>query len=306
MKGKILAQLRDTDGVLSGEALSAKLGISRVAVWKHIQKLQHLGYAIAATPKGYRLQGAPDALYPWEFGDRQPNVHYFAQVGSTMDIARDLARKNCPHMTVVVADHQRDGRGRLRRQWHSDTGGLYFTVVLRPEVSVLESPKINFAASLALARTLKQLFALDARVKWPNDVLINEKKIVGILSEMEAETDRISFVNIGIGVNVNNDPTPKEPKADSLRNILARKLSRKKILAAFLDELEDWLAPSRFEAVIDEWKSVTLTLNRQVRITTVRETSEGRAVDIDDQGSLIIKTADGSHKTILYGDCFHL
>ena len=306
MKGKILAHLREADAVLSGELLSVKLGISRVAVWKHIQKLQDLGYDIVSKSNGYVLQASPDALYPWEFGDRQSLIHYYPQVSSTMEVARDLARKNCPHFTVVVADRQRKGRGRLQRKWRSAAGGLYFTIVLRPHLPVVDSPKINFTASLALANTLQQLFVLDTRVKWPNDVLINGKKIAGILSEMEAETDRISFVNIGIGVNVNNDPTSEEPMAESLCRILAKQLSRRSILEAFLSELEKWLDPSHFANVITEWKQKTITLNRSVRITTVQETSEGIAVDIDDNGSLILETADGQRKTIFYGDCFHL
>jgi BirA family biotin operon repressor/biotin-[acetyl-CoA-carboxylase] ligase len=306
MKAKILTQLKAADGILSGEVLSAKLGISRVSVWKHIRKLRDLGYDIVSKSNGYLLQASPDALYPWEFGDREPLVHYFPQVSSTMDVARDMARKNCPHLTVVVADRQRKGRGRLQRRWRSATGGLYFTIVLRPQIPVVESPKINFTASLALARTLRQMFALDARVKWPNDVLINDKKVAGILSEMEAETDRISFVNIGIGVNVNNDPTPLEPMADSLGNILGQPQSRRLILSAFLSELEERLEPSNFSEVIAEWKHLTVTLNRSVRIATVRETSEGMAVDIDDNGSLILQTDDGRQKTIFYGDCFHV
>ena len=226
-KGQLLKELRSQNATVSGETLSATLGISRVSVWKHIHKLQELGYDILSTPTGYRLIDSPDIPFPWEFADRGFNILYYPEVSSTMDTAKDLARKNCPDFTVVIAGRQTKGRGRLQRQWRSDDGGLYFTMVLRPDLPVLLSSRVNFLASLTLARVLRELFQIDAAVKWPNDILVDGYKISGMLSELEAETDRILFINIGMGINVNNDPSVVEPGASSLKKIAGREISKK-------------------------------------------------------------------------------
>ena len=213
MKGKILSELRTRNETVSGEYLSSTLGISRVSIWKHIHKLQELGYNIVSTPNGYQLIDSPDILYPWEFPDREDRIHYFPELTSTMDTARDLARKNCPEFSVVVAGRQTAGRGRLNRQWLSDDGGLYFTIVLRPDIAVPISSRVNFLASLTMARVLRDKYKIDAAVKWPNDILVDDQKLSGMLSELEAEADRVFFINVGMGINVNNNPSGIEPAA---------------------------------------------------------------------------------------------
>jgi len=305
MKGRILNILKTETGVVSGEMLSARLGISRVSVWKHIKKLQEVGYNIESTPKGYLFIGAPDVLYPWEFGEKERNIHYFDEVDSTMDIARELARKQCPHFTVVIAGRQMKGRGRMKRSWLSSKGGLFFTIVIRPKIPPVLSSRVNLAASVILAQTLHNLFNINARVKWPNDVLVDGKKISGILSEMDAEIDRVNFISIGIGLNVNNDPTPYEPMATSLKQILGKEIPRIEVLKAFLDHFEDTVNDTEFDSVVAEWKKYTETLNRHVKIVTANEVVEGLAVDVDENGALILKLANGSLKKIIYGDCFH-
>lgn len=304
MKGKILNILRADNRIVSGQALSAQLGISRVSIWKHIRKLQELGYRINSTPKGYQLIDSPDALFSWEFPGRESRIHYFPEVTSTMDIARDMARKGCPHFTVVIAGRQQKGRGRLKRTWFSAEGGLYFTMVLRPEIPIALAPRLNFLASLVLARTLRNLYGIDAGVKWPNDILVQGKKLSGMLSEMEAEADLVSFVNIGIGVNVNNDPTDKEPAAISLKKLQKKAFSRKELLIRFLNEFENRLDTVSHDKVISEWKRYTMTLNQPVRIVTTRDSTEGIAVDVDENGALILKLTNGSLKKIVSGDCY--
>jgi len=305
MKGKILKELRSRKDIVSGEFLSSTLGISRVSVWKHIHKLQDLGYNILSTPNGYQLLASPDILFPWEFQGRESNIHYFSELSSTMDTAKDLARKNCPEFTVVVAGRQTNGRGRLNRQWVSDDGGLYFTLVLRPDIPVPISSRVNFLASLTLARVLRDMYRIEAVVKWPNDILVDDRKLSGMLSELEAEADRVFFINIGMGINVNNDPTGIEPGAISLKTILGWESSRIKLLSCFLNEFEDRLKNAAFENVISEWKRYTVTLQREVRIVTRREVSEGLAVDVDENGALVLELSDGTQKIIVYGDCFH-
>lgn len=306
MKGRILSILRTAKAVVSGEALSSELGVSRVSVWKHIQKLKEFGYQVESTPKGYRLISDPDALFPWEFPHRASRMHYFDKVSSTMEIARDLARKGCPGFTVVVAGQQTKGRGRLKRTWLSSSGGLYFTIVLRPQIPPVLSARVNLAAAVVLTRTLRRMFAIEAMVKWPNDILVDDGKIAGMLTEMEAEADMVHFVNIGLGINVNNDPEPIEPAASSLKRILGRKISRKRLLSEFLDEFENYMQCGALDDVISEWKRFARTLNRHVRIVTDREIFEGLAVDIDASGALVLELADGSIQKVIYGDCFHL
>ena len=301
----MLKELRSQGDIVSGERLSATLGISRVSVWKHIHKLQELGYHILSTPNGYRLIDSPDIPFPWEFSDRGFNVLYYPEVSSTMDTAKDLARKNCPDFTVVVAGRQTKGRGRLKRRWLSDDGGLYFTMVLRPDIPVLLSSRVNFLASLTLARVLREMLQIDAAVKWPNDILVDGRKISGMLSELEAETDRVLFISIGMGINVNNDPSVAEPGASSLKKITGREISKKMLLARFLVEFEKRLRKAEFENVISEWKKYTVTLNRRVKIVTHKEVSEGLAVDVEEDGALVLELADGTRKKIVYGDCFH-
>ena len=305
MKGKILTELRSRKDIVSGEYLSSILGISRVSVWKHIHKLQELGYNILSTSNGYQLIDSPDVLYSWEFPDREARIHYFSELSSTMDTAKELARKNCPDFTVVIAGRQTSGRGRLNRQWVSDGGGLYFTMVLRPNIPVALSSRMNFLASLTMAHVLREKYQIEAAVKWPNDILVKERKLSGMLSELEAEADRVFFINIGMGINVNNDPTEIEPGATSLKKLMGREISRIRLLSRFLDEFEDRLNNVDFENVISEWKKYSVTLQRQVKIVTQREVSEGLALDVDENGALVIELADGAQKTIIYGDCFH-
>ena len=303
MKGRIVRSLRSGAEVVSGESLRTELGVSRVTVWKHIQALGEMGYEIEATPRGYRLVSAPDIPFPWEMGARADRVHYFPELDSTMTAARNLARSGCPHLSVVVAGRQTRGRGRLDRRWISGDGGLYFTVVVRPDVPPMLAGRVNFVASLVLCRLLRERFGVDARTKWPNDILANDRKICGLLSEMEAGDDRVAFVNAGIGVNVNNDPGSDEPGAVSLRELLGHPVSVRELLAAFLDAFEARV--SRLdEDVVSEWKTLTMTLGRNVRVVTVREERAGRAADVDPDGALILETADGERHRVIYGDCF--
>lgn len=304
MKAEILNILRTQGTVVSGEQLSQTLGISRVSIWKHIQKLRAYGYRIEATAKGYCLAEAPDALFPWEFHGRSDRIAYYPAIGSTMEVAKTMARDGCVPMTVVVAEKQTSGRGRLQRKWFSDPGGLYFTMVLRPSVPVLESFKISFLASVTMAGLLQRMFDIDARVKWPNDILVDGAKLCGMLAEMEAETDRVIFLNIGMGINVNNDPRPMEPTAVSLKALLGRDISRREVLAAYLDAFEERLAQIDLDHVVGEWKKHTMTIGKAVRVVASNSEICGVAEDVDDSGALLVRQDDGTINRVIYGDCF--
>lgn len=305
MKGRILNILRAESGIVSGETISSVLGISRVSIWKHIHKLLEAGYDIRSTPTGYQLVSSPDVLYSWEFPQREKYIHYYAEASSTMDIARDLARKGCPSFTVVIGGRQTKGRGRLKRSWLSDEGGLYFTVVIRPDIPLIMCSRVNFMASVVLVKSLRDMFGIEAMVKWPNDILVGGKKLSGMLSELEAEADLVSFINIGIGINVNNDPVSEEPMSTSLKRLIGRKVSRKEILDSFLNLFENKVKEGNYDDVMLQWKKNTVTLNREVKIVTTSGEFHGTAIDIDDNGSLLLKQPDGRIKTVLFGDCFH-
>jgi len=306
MKSAILNLLRDRGEEVSGEVLSKELGTSRVSVWKHISGLREAGYVIEASSRGYRLMSSPDLLLGCEFPEWGKKFQHFTTVDSTMDVARVLADRGAEGGTVVVAESQNRGRGRLSREWFSPRGGIYFTLILRPEITPVYAPRLNLMASVAVARTLRNLLGLDARLKWPNDVLIEGRKVCGILAEMGAEMDAVKFINIGVGINANLSIARYGEKAASLKDFKGTQVSRKDILDSLLKELFRQQSLLTTGDLLEEWKSLSDTLNREVRIETIGGEIAGRAVDIDSNGALVIKGKDGSLKTAFAGDCFHL
>ena len=305
-KRRILKALREYDGYLSGEVLSNQLGISRVSIWKHIRSLKEDGYVIKASPRGYRLGSSPDLLLPYEFPGLEQRIHYFPEIGSTMDTARELAKKGAGEGTIVIAEAQTCGRGRLSREWLSPEGGIYFTLVLRPKISPAYAPRINLMVSVAVAATIRKLFGLEAELKWPNDVLIEGRKVCGILAEIDAEMDVVNFVNVGIGINANTAITRFEKTATSLRDALGKEISRKEFLSALLMEIERRQPLLMKTDLLEEWKKFSVTLNKDVRIVAPGEVIVGRALDIDTTGALIVKERDGSLKKAMAGDCIQL
>ena len=306
MKGKILKALRESGDYLSGETLSKQLGISRVSIWKHIRSLKGDGYIIDASPKGYRLVSSPDLLLPYEFPGLEQKIHYFQAIGSTMDAARELAKKGVEEGTIVIAEAQTRGRGRLSREWLSPKGGIYFTIILRPKVSPAYASRINLMAAVAVASTIRELFGLKAELKWPNDILIEGRKVCGILAEMNAEMDVINFVNVGIGINANTSVPRFEKMATSLKGALGKEISRKEFLRALLVEIRRWQALLMEADLIEEWKKLSTTLNKDVKVVASGEAIVGRAIDVDTTGALIIRERNGSLRNAMAGDCIHL
>jgi BirA family biotin operon repressor/biotin-[acetyl-CoA-carboxylase] ligase len=305
-KRHILKALRECGGYLSGETLSNQLGTSRVSIWKHIRSLKEDGYIIEASPRGYRLVFSPDLLLPYEFPGLEQRIHYFPEISSTMDAARELAKRGAGEGTIVIAEAQTRGRGRLSREWLSPEGGIYFTLILRPGISPAYAPRINLMASIAVAATIRKLFGLKAELKWPNDVLIEGRKVCGILAEIDAEMDVVNFVNVGIGINANTSIPQFEKTVTSLKGALGREISRKEFLSALLMEIER-LQPLLMNAdLLQEWKKLSVTLNKDVRIAAPGEVIVGRAIDIDTTGALVVKERNGSLKKAVAGDCIHL
>ena len=303
-RAKILKALRARGDYVSGEVLSKELGISRVSVWKHIRSLGQQGYVLDSSPRGYRLTFAPDLLLPYELPGWEQETRHFQEIDSTMDEARRLAKAGAGEGVVVVAESQTHGRGRLSREWSSPRGGIYCTLLLRPQLAPAYAPRINLMASVAVARAIRKLFGLPAELKWPNDVLIRGRKVCGILSEMEAETDAIKYVNVGIGINVNSSVS--QSGATSVSDQLGRNSSRKELLTAVLEEISEQQRLLTRVDLLDEWRKLSATLNRNVRIAAFGEEIEGKAVDIDANGALVVRCRDNSLRNILAGDCFHL
>ncbi|MBE9514555.1 MAG: biotin--[acetyl-CoA-carboxylase] ligase [Chloroflexi bacterium] len=303
MKGRVLEALRQSSGYLSGETLANRLGTSRVSIWRHIRSLEKQGYLIETSRNGYRLVSSPDLLLPFEFPGLEQKIHYFSEIGSTMDAARELAKKGAGEGTIVLAEAQTHGRGRLGREWLSPKGGIYFTLILRPKISPANAPRINLMASVAVAVTIRKLFGLDAGLKWPNDVLIEGKKVCGILAEMDAETDVLNFVNLGIGINANTSIPRFEKTATSLKHATGKDISRKELLGALLLEIEHRQASLMEATLLEEWRKLSVTLDKDVRIVAPGEVIVGRAIDVDTTGALIIRQRNGSLKKAVAGDC---
>jgi BirA family biotin operon repressor/biotin-[acetyl-CoA-carboxylase] ligase len=322
MKDTILEILRSRIGeYISGEELSKQLKVSRTSIWKHIGALRGEGYIIDSQPKqGYRFISAPDLLLPREirgglaariFGRQK--IIYSEKVDSTNDIAKALASKGATEGTIVLAEQQIKGRGRRGRWWDSPFGvGIYLSIILRPKVNPREAPKITVVFGVAAAFAIEKLTSLKPRIKWPNDLLISGKKVGGILTEMSAEMDGIDYVVVGLGLNVNNPRSsfPKEIKgmASSLKEELGRPICRVTLLQCLLGELEfcyQEFVDGNFSSILARWRELTDTLGRLLEVDTFGRRVAGEAIDIDENGALILKDKDGNIHRIIAGDILY-
>ena len=315
------------DGPVPGPALAERLGVSRAAVWKHVDALREAGFEVEGGEGGYVLASVPEFGGPAvEFGLDAPfSVEFHGSVGSTNARARELAEAGAGDV-VVLADEQTGGRGRLDRAWASPSGGVWMSLLLRPALRPAEVPLLTLAAGVATVRAVESV-GVDAGLKWPNDVLVSssdatgaERKLAGILTEMAGETDRTDWVIVGIGLNANVDAGALPPGATSLREErgggegigggdgvgegeddgdVERRLLVQRLLESF-DELRADPA-----AVLPAWREAALTLGRRVRVTTPEGEVVGEAVDVEAPGRLVIDTDDGPVR-VHAGDCEHL
>lgn len=318
MKDAVLRLLKKSrPEYVSGEEICRTLMVTRTCVWKYIQALREEGYEVDARPRaGYRLVAVPDKLYPEEVGDQLSTrfvgrrIYYSESLPSTNDRAKDLARQGEPEGTIVVADEQTGGRGRLGRSWLSPKGkGLWFSVVFRPPVNPSRASQLTILAAVALAGAIMDRTGLQVGIKWPNDLLLNGRKVCGILTEMSAEMDRINYLVLGAGVNVNLAPADfaGEVKETATSLMIERNgpVSRVGLLRAALESIERWYLcwlSEGFVPVLARWKDLSVTLDRPVRIHALNETWEGWAEDIDGEGALILRMDDGSRKKVISGE----
>ena len=316
---QILSALRTAgDGAVSGAELSQLVGVSRAALRTRIDELRRLGYDIQASPHfGYRLVTAPDVLHADDLLARLGktrvvgrDIRVFEQTTSTNDIAEKLARDGVREGVVVFAESQSKGRGRLGRKWTSPARqGLWFSVLLRPDLRPQEATQLTVAAATALARAIRSETGLKPGIKWPNDILIAGKKAAGILTELSAELDRIKYVILGIGVDVNLNaaefPAEFRKSATSLKIESGRSVSRAALAAAILRALdEDYskIVERQFSSVADEWESLCTTLGHDVVIRVGDRRLRGRAEALGEDGALLLRTEHGRLERIVGGD----
>lgn len=316
MQEKIIDFLKRKDSYISGEEISHRLGITRQALWKHIQELKEQGYDIVAVPHlGYQLLSSPDKLFPSEISSHLntrfigKKIYYAEVSSSTMDIATQLGMKGYPEGTLVLAEAQTKGRGRLNRIWFSPKyKGIYLSLLLRPKILPHQAPIFTLLTAVGICEAIKEVTGLDARIKWPNDILMHQKKLGGILTELNAEMDRIHFIVIGIGINVNNEKKALVAGATSLKNEKKENISRIELLKELLRKIEiNYLIFQEEGAhpVLEKWRDYSVTLGRRVKVSSYLKPIEGEAVDIDTDGSLLIRKDSGVIQKITAGDIIH-
>lgn len=314
MEAAVLNTLKARAGEhVSGEEMSRLAGVSRTAIWKEIQKLREEGYKILAQPNaGYRLVGTPDRLIPQELtwnlaADRiGKRIHCYETTDSTMDVAHRLAAAGEPEGSVVVAEGQSQGRGRLGRRWFSPKSkGIYASVILRPSLRLSEVPRVTLVTAVAVSRAIQAETGLKPEIKWPNDILIHGKKVAGILTELNAEVDRVNYIVVGIGMNVNSGKNQMPAHATSIAEELGCRVGRVKLarlLLVELDKIYSEFLNQGFQAILEQWRGFAQFLGHRVRVMKENRALEGQAVDVDSNGSLLIRTDTGFVEPVSAGE----
>lgn len=315
MKSKILNILRSTDTYISGEEISKLLGISRAAIWKHINQLKKEGYQIdSLTKSGYKLISSPDIL---SFDEISPflktkfighDILYFESIDSTNTFAKSISQ-NCKDGLVIIAEEQTKGRGRLGRTWVSPKRkGIWMSIILHPNLPPSEAHKITIITASSIYTTLSK-FNIETKIKWPNDIIINEKKVCGILTEMNAELNHINSLVIGIGINVNTEVEDFNEElrqiATSLKIETGEFIERKKLAAELLNNFEkfyiDYIATKDIKPYLEIVRKNSAIINKYVEIIKPNEKYIAKVIDIDDDGQLIIDK-DGNIEKLISGE----
>jgi len=317
MTGDILKFLREKEYV-SGEILAQKFGISRVAVWKQIQKLKDMGYKIISNQNlGYCLVSRPDLLFPQEIQRGLSTnyigkeIYYFPELKSTNIIAKEKALHRAEGInegTLIIAERQTAGKGRLGRKWFSPERGIWLSIILYPQLSPSYISRITLMTAVAAVKAIDICTQIKSQIKWPNDILINEKKVCGILTEMSAELDIINWVVVGIGINANIDhrdfPEDIQENTISLKEVSGKEILQVNLVQVFLQEFEKYyeiLKRKEFSSILKEWKLYSHTLGRKIRVDMGERIITGEAVDINEEGALVLKKEDGELVEIISG-----
>lgn len=317
MKRKLLKFLKENKGAfISGEEIASELGVSRTSIWKIIKQMKEEGYKIDSAPrKGYKLILDEDIINDQELnlelaGSMYHNkIHYFEEINSTSTYAKEIATKGCESGTLIISELQLDGRGRLGRNWESPKGsGIWMSLVLKPDLAPTKASKITQITAAAVVLAINKIYKLDAKIKWPNDVVVDGKKICGILTEMNAELNHINYVVVGIGVNVNaeNFPSDLEEKATSIARITSEKSNRIPLIGQILKSFETlyikYLEDYDFTEILEINKKCSATIGKEVVVTRRNDVVKGFAYDLNDEGELLIRKEDDKIETVYYGE----
>lgn len=305
MKYEILGLLKERNDFVSGQEIGQIFNVSRTAIWKNISKLKDEGYnIISVSNKGYRLESSEDILNEGEIAYRP--LCYISEVDSTNNKAKELANTGCEDGLLVVCENQTAGKGRLGRVWKSQkSAGVYMSMVLKPQIMPFEAAQITLMSGIACAKAISKITELDCKIKWPNDIIVNNRKMVGILTEMSAEMEFVKYVVVGIGINVNNEYFDDEikDKATSAYIETGRKFKR----SVFVDEVAKELlslyeiyCKSGFSALKEKYNSICINVGQYVK-TVGREEIEGKALGVNDRGEILIETEEGI-KNIFSGE----
>lgn len=316
MKEEILRLLRSADGYISGQELCNRFGVSRTAVWKAINQLKEAGYEIEAQQnKGYRLMAAPDLMTEAEIKSLMhtdwvaKEVLYFDTIDSTNTKAQELAEKGYPSGTLVVADKQESGKGRRGRSWVSPScTGIFMTLMIKPDINPNNASMLTLVAALAVAKAITSVTGEEAMIKWPNDIVVNGKKVCGILTEMNAQFDYINHIVVGIGINVHNESFPEEisQMASSLMiEAGGKRFHRAQIIAETMSYFEQYydtfLKTQDLSALVREYDKLLVNRNKSVRVLDPKEPFDGKAMGITPKGELIVDTWE-SRKLVSSGE----
>lgn len=316
MKEEILRLLRSADGYISGQELCNRFGVSRTAVWKAINQLKEAGYEIEAQQnKGYRLMAAPDLMTEAEIKSLMhtdwvaKEVLYFDTIDSTNTKAQELAEKGYQSGTLVVADKQESGKGRRGRSWVSPSGtGIFMTLMIKPNINPNNASMLTLVAALAVAKAITSVTGEEALIKWPNDIVVNGKKVCGILTEMNAQFDYINHIVVGIGINVHNESFPEEisQMASSLMiEAGGKRFHRAQIIAETMSYFEQYydtfLKTQDLSALVREYDKLLVNRNKSVRVLDPKEPFDGKAMGITPKGELIVDTWE-SRKLVSSGE----
>lgn len=316
MKTEILKMLRQTDEYLSGQQICDTFQVSRTAVWKAINQLKEEGYEIEAVRnRGYRLASWPDVLSEKEIASclksawAGRNLEFWKDIDSTNTRAKELGEKGAPHGTLVVAEQQTAGKGRRGRSWVSPAGSsIYMTLLLRPEVEPSRAPMLTLLMAYSIAEALRESEQIDVQIKWPNDLVLNKKKICGILTEMSAEVDYVHYVVIGVGINVNTEEFPEEiaRMATSLRVKLGREFRRAEIISSIMQKFENYYEAfckdGNLSCIVDGYNRILVNKDSEVRVLEPGNEYNAKALGIDDTGELIVEKEDKSRTRIFSGE----
>lgn len=315
MDEKLIELLKSTDDYISGEEISKEFGLTRASVWKHIKALKEIGYKIeGVSRKGYKLISCPDLIVPNEISSYLNTkfigreIFYFPEISSTNDYGKTLEGK-AKNGALIVSEMQVGGKGRLGRVWKSPKGGIWFSLYLTPNIEPMKASKITQVAAAALVNVLLEL-NINAKIKWPNDVYINNKKVTGILTEMKCEMERINYLIVGIGINANIESSDfNEDVKDTATSILietGKKINRTELLGRFLNSFEklyvEVVDNNNYSNVVNICRTHSLLINKQVYWIVGSKVNPVTCLDINDEGELVVRTEDGNVTNVISGE----